>query len=483
MPLRQSSSLMIGIMATLLVATLTMGVVVSIVPPTISIGIVVGVAVFILSFASTRFALYILIFATLLSPEFGSRSTDGGGVTLRVDDFLLLLIGFSQLTRTAIYRQVGLFTWTPLNRYITYYMLACVFATGMGMLTGNVRFVTGFFFVLKYFEYFIVYFMLVNNLDSKEQAKRFLLAMFITAAIVSIVSAAQIPGGGRVVAPFEGKSGEPNTLGGYLLLMASIVGGLLLTDNAIQKFRYKLGLAFLLLLMTIPILFTLSRATWLAAFPVYICFWFIGNKKGLLSLIGLLAISASPFVIPDAVTERALYPLETQNTKWARQHQETFAGITFDTSSSARIQSWKAAFNDMTNHPLLGYGITGWRFIDAQYLRVLLETGLIGLSVFLLLLWNLLKNAQKIYKEAEDPFFKGVAMGFLVGTIGLMAHATMANTFIIVRIMEPYWLLAAIVMATPTLEALDKQEKAEQAETIASLDPAPAHQAIPGTSR
>ena len=49
-----------------------------------------------------------------------------------------------------------------------------------------------------------------------------------------------------------------------------------------------------------------------------------------------------------------------------------------------------------------------------------------------------------------------VRIGFLAGHVGLMAHALTANTFIIIRIMEPYWFLAAMVMMIPKLE--QKQE-------------------------
>jgi hypothetical protein len=37
-------------------------------------------------------------------------------------------------------------------------------------------------------------------------------------------------------------------------------------------------------------------------------------------------------------------------------------------------------------------------------------------------------------------------MGFLAGFIGLLFHAIGANTFIIVRIMEPFWFMAAMVL-------------------------------------
>ena len=152
----QTSPVVFGILALLLVMAPLFGLLVARVEPALAVGVVLGVIVFILTFVSVQFAIYVLIFATLLSPEFGSRTTGGGGVTIRLDDFLLLIIGFSQLTRSAVYRDVGIFAWSPLNRYITYYMLACVFSTGVGIIFGRVNPLTGFFFVLKYFEYFIV---------------------------------------------------------------------------------------------------------------------------------------------------------------------------------------------------------------------------------------------------------------------------------------------------------------------------------------
>ena len=51
--------------------------------------------------ASTDAALYLLIFSMLLSPEFVAGATSvsslGRGITLRIDDFLLLIIGFGWL--------------------------------------------------------------------------------------------------------------------------------------------------------------------------------------------------------------------------------------------------------------------------------------------------------------------------------------------------------------------------------------------------
>ena len=106
---------------------------------------------------------------------------------------------------------------------------------------------------------------------------------------------------------------------------------------------------------------------------------------------------------------------------------------------------------DWIDHPILGHGVTGYRFVDAQYIRVITETGLVGLVLFFILIATMFKEAYRIFMGATDPFHKGLTMGFLAGFVGLLFHAIGANTFIIVRIMEPFWFLAAMVIMIPAI--------------------------------
>ena len=228
-------------------------------PPAFGPAIVVGLAVFIATFMSTDAGLYLLICSMLLSPEFGGGGLEGGdttasrGVTIRSEDMLLVLLGFAWLIRTAIHKDLGLFRPSPLNGAIGIYVAVYLFATLAGFIAGHVRGVTGFFYVLKYVEYFIVYFIVVNNLESRDQLKRYLFVMLATAFIVCITASAQIPGGGRVSAPFEGERGEPNTLGGYLLLVGAVSAGLAMSLPKEKIARY---LWLLVGFMLLPFMFT-----------------------------------------------------------------------------------------------------------------------------------------------------------------------------------------------------------------------------------
>src|SRR5713226_6210039 len=100
---------------------------------------------------------------------------------------------------------LGLTLKTPLNRPIMLYVVVTTIATLIGYATGAVDALSGSFYVLKYIEYFVVYYMVVNNLTDRRQAWRLVIAAFLTAVIVSLIGMTQIPSGQRVSAPFEGK--------------------------------------------------------------------------------------------------------------------------------------------------------------------------------------------------------------------------------------------------------------------------------------
>ena len=409
-----------------------------------------GIIFFIICIASTEAALYLLIFSMLLSPEIIVGATEGSslsrGVTLRVDDFLILIIGFSWLAKMAINKQLGLFLKTPLNKPIGYYIIICLASTLLGAIFADVSLKTGFFFVLKYFEYVFIYFMVANHLQHKSQIRKLLWAMLITCIIVSIIGIAQIPEGGRVSAPFEGESGEPNTFGGYLVLMICITTGLFLTT---KSFREQSIYGSLILLFAIPLLYTQSRSSYLAMIPSMFAFVWLSEKRQWVFLSLLCVGLLFPFIAPDATRERISYTFEQGK---ARSDVVEVMGVKMDTSTSARLNSWKHVAKDWVKHPIFGFGVTGYEFVDAQYFRVLIETGVLGLATFFFLMSRIFGQVYDILKKTSESFEKGLCIGFLAGFVGLLFHGIGANTFIIVRIMEPFWFLLAMVIMIPNLK-------------------------------
>jgi len=135
------------------------------------------------------------------------------------------------------------------------------------------------------------------------------------------------------------------------------------------------------------------------------------------------------------------------------------AGVDLDPSASARVISYDEAVKTWLKKPLFGHGVTGTYFIDGQYWRLLAETGIIGLAAFLMIFLRLLNGTVQADATcpAEDGFLKGTALGFFAGIVAMMTHALFTNSFIIVRIAEPFWMLAGLVLLIPYCARLEAE--------------------------
>jgi hypothetical protein len=409
--------------------------------------------VFLVVFLRTELGLYLVIASMLLSPEFsvgGATLAEARSVVFRTEDFLLLVIAGSWFAKTAVHKELGLVMKTPLNRPIVAYVVVNALATLVGYLLGTVGTTAGFFYVLKYVEYFVVYYMVVNHVADRAQARRLVVVALVTAVVASLVGIAQIPSGARVSAPFEGDVGEPNTFGGYLLLMIALALGVALETRAL---RIRLVMVGLVALFLVPLAFTLSRASYLGLMPMAAALAVLSSRRRVMIGLLVLLVVASPLLVsltPAPVARRVTHTFRPERGQPTVQ----VGRVALDPSTSARFISAQHALQGWLASPqtiLVGYGVTGFVFMDAQYARVLVETGVVGLLVFLWLVARLLGTGLRSARALGNPEERGLAIGFVAGTVGLLVHALGSNTFIIVRIMEPFWLFAGIIVLLPVL--------------------------------
>lgn len=385
---------------------------------------------------------------------------------LRTEDVLLGALALGWLAKTALHKDLGLVVRTPLNRPILAYVVCALTATLVGYLSGTVETATGFLYVLKYTEYFVVYYIVSNHLTDARQAWRLVTVAFLTAALVGLFGAAQIPDGQRVSAPFEGDIGEPNTFGGYTLLILALASGLALEA---AKPGVRIASVALIALVAPAFVFTLSRASYLGVLPAVAVLAGLSRRRRLVigtCLLGVIVLPLASVGVPDAVVERVRSTFRAQHD----QAVVTLGEVSFDASTSERLLNMRRAWEGWLERPLLGYGVTGFGFVDGQYTRTLVETGLVGMAALLWLLGAVVRSAMATLRVVHDPEARGLALGFLAGTAGLIAHAVGTNTFIIVRIVEPYWFFAAVVIALPRLCRRDVAREAAGAARLANRE-------------
>jgi general stress protein CsbA len=404
------------------------------------------VFLFIICFFSVKISLVVLIFAMLLSPELEVGQTTKREITVRAEDLLLMVMTVGWFFRMAMYKEIGFAKKNILNPPILVYSCIAVVSTGLGVMRGNVELASGLLYTLKIIEYFFLFFVVINYIK-EEDINTLITSLLVVAAIICVYALifGVIHQTAEMQAPFEGDAGERNTLSGYLVFSCALAGGILL--NSTSKFE-KASIGIFLPLALLVLLFSVSRSGWMAAIVATLVLFLFSKRKGYFFIFILIILALLPFVFPSVARDRLDFTFHQITQHSEIYHQFQIFGFKLDTSSSARIYSLFIVLQRFIEHPFVGFGITGFQFIDGQFTRTLAELGVSGLLAFLWIMGTVHATIRRVMKLNLTPRINGLALGFYAGFWALIAHSFTANTFIIVRIAEPFWCLTGIMVVT-----------------------------------
>lgn len=410
----------------------------------IPIMLIASVALVIATFIDINIGLIAILLSMLLSPEMEMGATAGRAVVIRAEDILLLIVSFTWLAKMAV-KKVPLIKPSPLNVPIGIFVTILFISTLKGMFIGRVIPLKGFFYVLKLCEYYILYFIVLNQTTTVKQVKIFLAVIIVVSLIVGIYCNTHLGSMDRMTAPFEGE-GEPNTLGGYLLFVMCVIAGIMFYYTK-RRLQFFLILAFL----TPTFIFTLSRASYLGLIAsAGVALFLTRDRRVLMAIIaGIIGVVLLLTIGPPQVKDRIVGAFDPEENQELKQ----VGALKLGPSPAARVVSWKSVLTKkFPRHPFVGQGVTGAGFLDSQYFLTLAENGIVGLIVWIWLMVRVWRSAIYSYNNVETPLFKGVCAGYIVGFAGLLFHAIGSNTFIIIRIAEPFWFLTAIVVKLVDIE-------------------------------
>jgi len=405
------------------------------------------------AFFSPKLSLALLIFSMMLSPEIGFGAVDASrSLVVRYDDIFIVVIFMSWFARTAIFKDKPFITSTPVQAPVLLYTALCIVSTALGVMRGDLRWHVASLYVLKYVEYFLLFFMTVNIVESEEDVKKYLRYGFFVAVIVTLYAYYYYYASGitsRATAPFEAPLGkpeesEPASLGGYYLIVFGILLGIMSESGG----RAPL-LALAMFVFVFPaFLFTYSRASYMGFAAMVPAFFFFSRKRRLFT-IGFLAAGVIAFLFSPNVKGRVLERITmTYRGVYATQAFEVGpAGqIKLEESAAARVRSLRRViFEKLPKHPVMGWGVTGVGMGDTQYAIVLGELGILGAAIFIWMLYRLFYTARVVLNSYKTPLIRALSLGFIIALIALLFQAIGVNTFIIVRIMEPFWFIAALL--------------------------------------
>lgn len=414
-----------------------------------SLGLLVFLLVFIPTLIKPSIGFIIIIVSMLFSPDVSVGATSARDISVRVEDIFLLVVLLAWLIRTALTKNIAEVFRTKLSKPIFFYMAVCLLSTVLAIIFSEIDIKNSLLSLLKYLEYFLLFFMVRDNLKSLKQSKFFIAVFLLTALAVSVHGNVYVQKSRqareqyfRVPPPVESRGGgEAGTMSGYLIFMMGIAGGLLV---CMRQPAVKIFLGILILLMFRAFLYTLSRGSYLAFLPMVLGVVFFSRKYYLIYVVCVLMVLVGIFM-PDIVRQRI---------KGTVVPKQGVRGTYFQMEESPRdrVESWKSIlFERLPKSPFFGHGVAKF-FVDGQYFLTLCEIGAFGFVIFIWMLVRLFKMAKESLDVAfakRDEFSIGLCAGFLSGFIGLLFNGIGTNIFIIIRVVEPFWFIAAIVLMLP----------------------------------
>jgi len=210
----------------------------------------------------------------------------------------------------------------------------------------------------------------------------------------------------------------------------------------INKFRFKIlnyGLVALTLLAT---MYTFSRGGYLAVLFSVFVLGLLKDRKILL-ILGVFLLTWQT-VVPAPVRERVSM---TEN-----------ANGQLEASAQERVDLWQNAEQTFLHSPIVGTGFATFQLgehVDNLkdthnwYIKVMVETGLIGLVIAIILLQQLLATSYRLFKRASDPLYQGLGLGLFLATCSCIVANFFGDRWTYLEITGLLWVLAgAAIRAT-----------------------------------
>lgn len=438
--------------------------------PSVTIGLAISMTVFAVTVVRVDLGIAILVMSALLSPEMDLSSQAEGPhrVEVRYNDALIVVIFLGVLVKTAFSRGKMLWRPSPINVGIVLYFMVCIMSTLLAVRANLPAWDRrmAFFVMLKMLEFYMIFIMVATGLETTKQVHTQLKLFFMVALIVCGFCMFTMRTEDRVGTPFEAGGSEPNTLGGYLTLIMCVAMGLF---TQAPTYRKKLLFAAITAAAFIPFLYTLSRASYIALIVAMVAMFAI-SRRWIIAISVSLILILSSVLMPQPVKERVNYTFQQgEGVDVVIGGREM--GFQVDKSTHERIYVWEKVRFLLTVAPWFGGGIAWETVLDSQYARVIMETGLIGLAMFLFMQFQILRTCRQGYLWSRNWVNRGLAMGAMAATVGLMTHSLGTISFLIIRIMEPYWFIIAVTVVVRDVaireyrQEMEQQQRAKDAET------------------
>jgi len=232
----------------------------------------------------------------------------------------------------------------------------------------------------------------------------------------------------------------------------------------------KLALLGFVLTCGYCLMFAFSRGGYLG-FLGGLLFLGVVHERKLLIIFFTIVLGWQAFV-PVAVTERIFM---------------TYEDGQIDSSAGERVTIWEDAVTLVPQQPIFGTGFNTYEFMGRVeeykdthniYLKILVETGILGVGMFLALLWKSFRIGYRLFRIAEDPFFRGLGLGVAAYVVCAVIVNLFGDRWMYLQVNGYLWALLGLAARAQIIsreqQSMPEPLANEQSpEPIAVLEPAP----------
>lgn len=237
----------------------------------------------------------------------------------------------------------------------------------------------------------------------------------------------------------------PNLSAAYLVQFAMFIWGVL---QFTKRKAYKIVGLGVIAASFFALLYTFSRGGYLAALVAILLLGILKDRK-LLLILGIFLLTWQ-MVVPSAVRQRI------EMTKSSTGE--------LDKSAQERVDLWNESWASFVQSPIVGKGYATFQYgqhtdnlkdTHNLYVKYLVETGIIGLVMVMILLQQMFSLGYRLFRGGSDPLYRGLGLGLILATTCAVVTNFFGDRWNFIEISGPMWVLLGAGARAMHLKGLD----------------------------
>ena len=384
-----------------------------------------------------------------------------------VSVFVSLAIFLWMLKRALGYRADSfkrMLPWTELNK-----ALGLLFVVNILSLIFSANFELSMRGLIhKELKFILIYFMLVEVINSKARLRSVLITIIASAALIIADAGVQYFRGvdflrGYYGARLSASFSAANLFAGWLITITPLFFGLLVISKKKNRIIKALLLALFIMLL-ICLIMTYSRGGWLGffiGFSLMLGYSFkkLSQKTKLSCLLICVILFISFLILPQSLKNKmaAIGDIDLKYTMTLNERIKLTLNQDNVNDFPVRFNLWKESIGIIKDYPLVGSGLNtystvvkdykifdqGGMYSHNSFLQKAAETGLLGLFAFLWVLFIFFKTCMLQVIQKNDF----LTLGLMSGLLAFLIHAFFDTHLYSLQLVVLFWYMLGLTMA------------------------------------